>query len=148
MGKTRAAVVIGLCALLAGCVTHECDAAGCVGKRVSVELVDDAGERVVTARGELAYSKHSTKPFDCTRSPDAYRNDVACEDGVLALDSVYNPDDTIKVRFELPDGTATEWQPVELRIEKRVLADFNGPDCDCTVYDGTTEPVTVPEAAR
>lgn len=25
---------------------------------------------------------------------------------------------------------------------------FNGPDCDCTVRDGTADPVTVPEGAR
>lgn len=140
--------VIGLGALVAGCDgLRSCDLAGCVGQEVSVELVDDAA-KPVAARGELAYSSHSTKTFDCTLSPDPYRNDFACQDGVIALDSVHNPDDTIKVRFELEDGGFTDWQPVELSIEQEVLADFNGPGCDCTVYNGTTEPVIVPEAAR
>jgi hypothetical protein len=120
---------------------------GCLGKKVSVELVDEDGKRV-PARGELSYASHSTKVFDCTRTPDSYRGDYPCEDGVITLEPVYNRDDTIKVRFELEDGTSTDWQPVELTIETRVRPDVNGPDCDCTVYDGTTEPVIVPEAAR
>jgi hypothetical protein len=137
---------MGLCAWLAGC-TQNCTDMGCLGHEVSVELVDDDGNRV-PARGELSYSSHSTQAFDCTRAPDPYRNDYPCEDGVITLDTVYNRDDTIKIRFELEDGSSTDWQPVELTIEKRVLPDVNGPDCDCTVYDGTAEPVIVPEAAR
>lgn len=135
--------IIGLGALMAGCGTTSCSDVGCLGQRVSVELVDDAGKHVA-ARGDLSYARHSTEPFDCTLPSDGYR----CEDGVLTLPPVYNPDDTIKIRFQQEDGTVTDWQPVELDIQQRVLSDFNGPGCDCTVYDGTTEPVTVPEAAR
>jgi hypothetical protein len=144
----RAIAVIGLHALFAGCgESRECTLKGCRGPEVSVELVDDAA-KPVAARGELAYSSHSTKAFDCTRSPDPSRNDFGCQDGVITLDSVYNPDDTIEVRFELEDGTFTDWQSVDLSIEKEVLSDFNGPGCDCTVYHGTAEPVVVPAAAR
>jgi hypothetical protein len=140
-------VVMVAGALTAGCGTTNCSDVGCLGQRVSVELVDEAGNRV-SARGDLSYSHHSTEPFDCTLPSDGYRGRYRCEDGVLTLPSVHNPDTTIKVRFQQEDGTLTDWQPVELNIEKRVVSDFNGPGCDCTVYDGTTEPVTVPEAAR
>ena len=144
----RAIAIIGLGALFAGCgESRVCTLAGCIGQEVSVELVDDAA-KPVAARGELAYSSHSTKTFDCTKSPDPYRNDFACQDGVITLDSVHNPDDTIEVRFEREDGTFSDWQSVELSIESKVLSDFNGPGCDCTVYNGTAEPVLVPEAAR
>jgi len=145
--RREAYLVMGLGALAVGCSTLNCNAAGCLGQSVSLELVDAAGEPAVGARGQVAYRHHQDQAFDCSVKPTAQLNDIDCEDGVLTLDPVYNDDDTIEVRFEREDGSFTEWQPVELAIEERVLRDFNGPDCDCTVRDGTTKPVTVPADA-
>jgi hypothetical protein len=139
-------LVVGLVTLATGCMTTNCDDAGCVGKRVTVALVDDSGAPV-NARGELSYAHHWDRSFDCSLESNVL-NDADCEDGVLTLESVLNADDTLKVRFEREDGSVTDWQPVELKIEKKVHRDFNGPDCDCTAYEGTAEPVLVPEEAR
>jgi hypothetical protein len=120
---------------------------GCLGKTVDVALVDDAGDPIA-ARGEIRYSSHQEGAFDCTVAPSAILGDVNCANDTLQIAAVYNDDDELDIRFEREDGSFSDWQPVPLTIERRVLADVNGPDCDCTVRDGTAEPVTVPAGAQ
>lgn len=140
--------LIGVASLLLGCdLSRDCNLAGCLGAPLTVALVDESGKGVA-ARGDISYSSHATLPFDCTVQPRDKLDDADCEGNVLQLDSVYNDDDTLKIRFRLADGSKSEWQDVPLTIEEEELPDFNGPGCSCTVHNGTAEPVTVPVAAR
>jgi hypothetical protein len=54
----------------------------------------------------------------------------------------------LEVRFQLDDGNYSQWEAVPIQITDRVIEDFNGPGCDCTVYDAFGSVVEVPPAAR
>jgi hypothetical protein len=45
-------------------------------------------------------------------------------------------------------GTAAFVDARHLSIEPVTVRDFNGPDCDYTVYNAAAEPVVVPASAR
>lgn len=132
--------------VVSGC-NQTCTDMGCVGQRVEVALVDDAGT-AVAARGEIRYSGQQTKAFDCTVDAPAAVSDASCEEGKLQMDPIYNDADELDIRFERVDGTLSGWQPVPLAVDRRVLPDFNGPGCDCTMYDGHAAPVLVPADAQ
>jgi hypothetical protein len=140
------AAALGAVGGLVGC-DHSCTDIGCLGKKVEVALVDEAGDPVA-ARGEIRYSGHPGGVFDCTVAPTPTAKDVDCENDTLQVAPVFNDDDELDIRFELDDGSFSDWQPVPLTVEREVLADVNGPGCDCTVWNGTAEPVTVPAEAQ
>lgn len=140
-------VVLAVELVASGCRFHSCTDKGLVGSPLSVALVDDDGAPVV-ARGETRYLHHQATSFDCTVRPEENARDADCQGGVLQLAPVYNPSDTLDLRFQLDDGSFTDWLPVHLSIEPVTVRDFNGPDCDVTVYDAAAEPVVVPASAR
>ena len=131
---------------LVGC-DDSCTDLPCLGRNVEVALVDESGDPVA-ARGEIRYSRHQGGLFDCTVAPTSTAQDVDCENDTLLLGPAFNDDDELDIRFELGDGSFSDWQPVPLTVERVVLADVNGPDCDCTVWNGTAEPVIVPADAQ
>ncbi|HEY6081383.1 MAG TPA: hypothetical protein VIW29_21355 [Polyangiaceae bacterium] len=141
---------LGLASLLGACLPDDslrtCTLKGCLGSGVTLALVDEQGG-MAAARGEINLQE-SPSPFDCTAAPDANSNDRDCEEGVIQLGPPNDPNSTLELRFQLPDGSFEEWQAVPLTVQRRVLKDFNGPGCDCVVFEGTAMPVVVPEAAR
>ena len=142
----------GLWLLLLGAGTgcsHSCTEMGCSGELIQLALVDDAGDPVA-AKGEYRASTGHTDgllvAFDCT--PDAPASENRCVDGGFQVGPAWAEDFVLEVRFALPDGELTEWQAVPVEITARTDPDFNGPDCPCTSYDGSAEPIVVPEGAR
>ena len=137
------------CAAIAGCDTSDCTDMDCLGPAFEVTLLDADGAPATAARGEIDYSRYGGGAngggeFDCSVSPDSDSGDVNCDEGVLRLSSVSNPGAELRIRFEREDGTFSDWKTVELTIERKVLADFNGPGCDCTIYQGSASAVTLP----
>jgi len=133
--------------LLPGC-THACTAMGCVGTAPALPLVDDQGQPIYT-RGEIRTSQlglDTAQPFDCL--PSDARPDVCPNGTVLPPFFELRPEDTVDIRFELSDGTWSAWQPVDVRLTKHTDPDFNGPDCPCTWYTSTVDPIVVPANAR
>lgn len=147
LGVAASLLALVLVRNLGGCLTHSCTLMGCAGRAVTVALVDEQGQ-AAAARGEVDFESHARAAFDCTVAPDLNRGDIACEQGVLQLGPMLNPGDTLALRFQNADGSFGEWQAVSLSVTRRVLPDFNGPDCDCEVSDATATPVVVPEGAR
>lgn len=124
---------------------HLCEAAGCLGPPTQVSLLDDAGRRVA-ARGEtrLRTADYEIFPqaFDCTTETDE------CANGVLFAQGPGGPDTELELRFELEDGSFSEWQKFPLETTAHTDPDFNGEDCPCTSYAAKPLRVVVPEAAR
>ncbi len=140
------------CGLLAGCSDDPltCTLADCGGSLPSTQLVDDMGQPAL-ARGEQR-TRQMPSPlfFDCTvtlMSPGP-PGQVACENGVIFVGDNAYPGNDVELRFELPDGSFTEWQEVELSYTSHTDPDFNGPGCSCTWYTATATPVLVPALAR
>lgn len=139
-------------ALLVGasaCDDQPCERAACGGEVMRVALVDDEGE-LVAAKGEYRAGSLRTDSFvvsfDCDRNEasDTY----ACVDAELSVGPPWSEDFFLEVRFELPDGTFTEWQSVPLEVTSETDPDFNGEGCPCTTYSGSAEPFVVPAEAR
>ena len=145
------ALLPGLAALLSACGAdgHSCTLKGCVGGPVRVQLVDDAGTPVA-ARGEYEANRDGeARSFDCTVTPESSSYDADCTDGQVTVFPFYsNPGTTLRFRFELADGSFSEWQAASLDYESHTDPDFNGPGCPCTWYDATSGPVVVPAQAR
>lgn len=141
-------VGVGVSGLLGACQGGVCSAMGCVGSRVQVDLVDEQG-MPVQARGEFRDSGDVVLPFDCHVDPDASPSDLNCVDGTVHLDAFFPRRGMfLDVRWKLESGDYSEWQAVPLAIAERVIKDFNGPDCDCTVHEVSTAPVEVPIDAQ
>lgn len=136
----------------------------CLSLAPSLSLVDEFGQPA-SARGETRTSQAplATQPFDCNldRGPSGRADGpgwpfpadagpgAACQDGIVKPPVfTLNPRDTVDVRFELADGSISDWQPVDIELTKHTDPDFNGPDCPCTWYDGTAAPIVVPADAR
>jgi hypothetical protein len=86
--------------------------------------------------------------FDCSVSESRSGTTAECSNGVLRLEPVNGRGETTELRFQLDNGSLTEWQPVQITITEGVAKNLGGPDCDCKYLDGTAEPVVVPAAAR
>jgi hypothetical protein len=126
-----------------------CTAVACLGRVLEVGLIDENGTPA-PARGEFrdTASGYPAQPFDCTVNPDDTFSDLDCFDGTIRLDPFFvTPDMDLEVRFQLDDGNYSQWESVPLQITDRVIEDFNGPGCDCTVYDAFGTVVEVPSAA-
>jgi hypothetical protein len=146
----RVAVMLGAWLASAACQgDRTCTLAECVGDPIEVALVDEAGAGVA-ARGELR-GLDSVEParFDCFDDPGASEVDFPCYDGLIRP-FAYNlaPDERLELRFQLADGSSTDWQPLDLAITSHTDPDFNGPGCSCTWYTATTTPIVVPAEAR
>lgn len=127
-----------------------CTAVACLGRAVEVSLIDGEGNFAL-ARGEFRDTSiaYPPQPFDCSVHPDDSVVDLNCFGGTIHLDPFFVTADTeYEVRFQLDNGDYSEWQPLSLQITDRVIEDFNGPGCDCTVYDAFATPVEVPSEAR
>jgi hypothetical protein len=85
--------------------------------------------------------------FDCSRSSQNGPGDI-CTDSVLFFRIPLHPESFVEVRFELQDGSMSEWQVVSLELSKHTDPDFNGPGCSCTWYSATVAPVVVPANAK
>jgi hypothetical protein len=132
------------------CEDEQCtERAACVGEIMQVALVDDDGE-VVAAEGEYRAGSARTDSlvvsFDCDRDEES--DTYACVDGELSVGPPWADDFFLDLRFELPDGTFTEWLPVPLEVTSETDPDFNGEGCPCTTYSGSAEPFVVPAEAR
>jgi hypothetical protein len=124
----------------------------CAGILSDIVLVDEAGEPA-SARGEYRSSNSwsSTGParFDCTAGPADAASARPCVEGRVAVGSVdMQPDARAEVRFELRDGSWSEWQSLALDITSHTDPEFNGPGCPCTWYTATAAPIVVPAEAR
>jgi hypothetical protein len=116
---------------------------------LEVGLIDENGAAAL-ARGEFrdTASGYPAQPFDCSVDPDDSFSDLDCFDGTIRLDPFFvTPDMDLEVRFQLDDGDYSQWEAVPLQITDRVIEDFNGPGCDCTVYDAFGTVVEVPSDA-
>jgi hypothetical protein len=104
----------------------------------------------VAPSGELQRLDHEPDlwTFDCKAEDPHVLHGLWCEDGALNIDELFFPNSKVEVRFQLPDGTLSNWQPVQLKLTKHTIEDFNGPGCPCTYYDGTDTVVMVPEGAE
>jgi hypothetical protein len=125
-----------------------CNAAGCGGAPIALNLIDDRGQ-AAAARGTLRELAGSSNPwtFNCAAEPPEARFPLGCDNGVLTV-SVFGPNSKFEVQFELADGNQSEWQSVGLELTERTLEDFNGPGCPCTIYEGSSAPITVPATAK
>jgi hypothetical protein len=127
------------------CLGQTCHLVDC-GGFVEVALVDEAGSAIAAVRGEyregLQPGTVSSFACDANNAPSAGR--VTCKDGKLSLQAARNLDAIDEIRFQLADGTFTEWQEVTLRVREHTDPDFNGPGCSCSWKSATAEPVVVP----
>ncbi|HEX2880389.1 MAG TPA: hypothetical protein VHO25_12730 [Polyangiaceae bacterium] len=162
MNRTAAALILGASAgcLVLACGEEgnddpmpgggTCTAVACLGRVLEVGLIDENGAAAL-ARGEFRdlASNYPAQEFDCSVDPDDSFSDLDCFDGTIRLDPFFvTPEMELEVRFQLGNGDYSEWQSVPLQISDRVIEDFNGPGCDCTVYDAFGSVVEVPPAAR
>src|SRR5262245_50283008 len=133
-----------LAVLIVGCGDDDrsCTAKGCGGS-IELPLVTESGQPA-TARGE--YRRGRTDPvvtrFNCSDARAA--DEAACAGGVIHMDGFPGPGPVFELRFQRPDGTFTDWQIVDLKIEAITDPEFNGPGCPCTWYEGRPDPVVVP----
>jgi hypothetical protein len=164
MSRTLAALIVGTSAgcLVLACGAEDddaehptpgagaCTAVGCLGRVLEVTLLDENGA-AAPARGEFrdTASGYPAQEFDCSVDPDDTFNDLDCFDGTIRLDPFFvTPEMELEVRFQMAEGDYSDWESVALQITDRVIEDFNGPGCDCTVYDAFGSVVEVPAGAR
>jgi hypothetical protein len=141
---------LGVLAAAVGCSDeHGCSLAACGGDRTAISFVNEKGMKVAP-RGEL--QRLDPEPdlwtFDCKEEDPHALHGLGCEEGALSIDELFLPNSKVEVRFQLPDGTLSDWQPVKLKLTKHTIEDFNGPGCPCTYYDGTGTVVMVPEGVE
>jgi hypothetical protein len=144
-------LALGACAIASACddLPHECASADCAGALPVVALVDEAGNPVA-ARGEQRSADYPAAPattFDC--EPADAGQPTLCADGQLLL-SVFGErrGTRVELRFQLQDGSWSDWQVLDLDITSHTDPEFNGPGCPCTWYTATAEPLAVPVEAR
>ncbi len=137
--------------LLAACDSSECERADCSSDVVQIAFVDDAGDPVI-AKGEYRALRGAVVAlqlaFDCSTEPGASDADGTCIDSELSVGPPWSADYAVEVRFALADGEFTDWQAVPLEVTTVTDPDYNGPGCECSRYEGSAEPVVVPEEAR
>jgi hypothetical protein len=143
--------VFGACVIASACDVgpHECASASCRGNVPEVALVDEAGNPSA-ARGEQRsadYPESSATAFAC--EPGDAGQPTLCPDGQLLL-SVFGerPGTRVELRFQLRDGSWSDWRVLDLDITSHTDPEFNGPGCPCTWYTATAEPLVVPVEAR
>jgi hypothetical protein len=149
-------LALAACLAVRGCsddLPHECNAASCGGGSPPVvELVDAAGTPAAV-RGELRgtgpWNALEVGAFDCSLPPigNALQQPRCGEGGVLSLSNELRPDWRLELRFQLQDGSWSEWRRVLLDITTHTEPEFNGPGCPCTWYTATAEPFVVPANA-
>jgi hypothetical protein len=132
-----------------GCESDQCTEMSCPGDVVQIAVVDEEGEPVL-AKGEYRAGERNTNnftvSFDC--DPTTAGSNYACLEGELQVGPAWSEDFFLDVRFELPDGTFTEWQEVPLEITSETDPDFNGEGCSCTSFSAEAEPIVVPTEAQ
>ena len=72
---------------------------------------------------------------------------LPCTNGVLTLGISLWSGDTLEIRFELQDGSMSDWQQVPLSFTAHTIEDFNGPGCPCTYYTVVAPRIAVPAGA-
>lgn len=144
-------LALGACAIASACDDrpHECASGACGGELPEVALVDEAGNSV-TARGEQRsadYPDTAALVFDCS-PPDAGQTSL-CSEGRVVL-SVFqaHPGTRVELRFQLQDGSWSDWRVLPLDITAHTDPEFNGPGCPCTWYTAMPAPIVVPVEAR
>jgi hypothetical protein len=75
------------------------------------------GNDDVTPSGELRLSGGSARTWEFDCRPEAQPSN--CNDGVLRLDEVWS-EDTLELRFNLVDGTKSDWQAISLTFEEQL----------------------------
>jgi hypothetical protein len=112
--------------------------------------VDESGA-AVTASGERRTTSHP-EPREFTCTGEQARDGSRCGEGVLRFALVGSGSiarqDVLELRFLLSDDSFSEWQPVPFDVEGHSDPDFNGPDCPCSWYVITFDPLLVPAGAR
>ena len=134
--------------------TRTCTLAECNGgASVQLQLVDE-NDAPIAARGEYRITRSPDSfptivPFDCSAAAgDAGPTYHNCSNGVVTLDGADHPSIDIDVRFELTQGSLTEWSTLQLNYQSQTDPDFNGPGCPCTRYDADDRTFLVPDGAR
>jgi hypothetical protein len=144
----KALLALTTVAALSGCalISNECNLMGCTGS-AEVAFID-AHDNAVAPSGELRrVGDASTQSFDCSVTSRFVTSEADCADGVLFLGYVADGKERFEVRFALDAGGWSPWREVPLELEAYTDPNFNGPGCACTSYDGTAEPVVVPDDA-
>jgi hypothetical protein len=117
------------------------------GESAEVQLIDQGGSPVA-ARGQVRdIGADISGPFDCSvrlRSGPG----IICQGNVFVFGTILRPDSAVEVRFELHDGSVSEWQSVSLQLSEHTDPDHNGPGCPCTWYSAMVAPVVVPRDAQ
>ena len=121
-----------------------CTLRACGGAPLMISFVDD-DSRDVAPSGQWRVSELQGPPRDFDCRSDASRG---CVHGVITLGTIpLWPGRLFEVRFNLADGTVSEWQEVLLALTAHTLEDFNGPGCPCTYYEAAAASVVVPPQA-
>ena len=145
-GGTELIVTLALAALT-GCAedpnTHSCTLAGCGGTSTLYFAEGIDGDPTPSGELRISSSPERIRPFDC----DPNVQPGTCWNGNLNLDEIWSGD-TLEIRFNLSDGSISEWEAVPLTFQEHTLEDFNGPGCHGTYYTATSGPIPVPEAAQ
>jgi hypothetical protein len=119
---------------------------GCGGISSLSFAVEDNSS--VAPRGQLRHSNPDwgTGDFDC-RDSEMQSTYVSCTNGVLTLGMPLWSGDALDIRFELQDGSMSDWQQVPLSFTAHTIEDFNGPGCPCTYYTASAPQIAVPAGA-
>lgn len=102
----------------------------------------------VAPSGQIRHSNPDwgTRDFDC-RDSEMQSTYLPCTNGVLTLGMPLSSGDALEIRFELQDGSMSDWQRVPLSFTAHTIEDFNGPGCPCTYYTVTAPRIAVPAGA-
>jgi hypothetical protein len=126
-----------------------CPLSGCGNSPIEVSFVGGSGA-AVAASGSIRHvqSPSNAWTFNCDGEQPQAQASAACDGNVVRVNPFdLKPGDALEVRFDLPDGSQSDWQTVLVEVSQETLPDFGGPGCpSCTYFKGTTAPVTVPPA--
>ena len=127
-----------------------CPGLGCGNSAIEITFVDGKGA-AVAASGSIRHARIPSNAwtFKCDGEQPQAQTSAACDGNVIRVSPFdLKPDDTLEVRFDLPNGSQSDWQTVPVDVSQATLPDFGGPGCPaCTYFKGTTAPVTVPPAS-
>jgi hypothetical protein len=128
--------------------TKSCLGIACLGRPVTIVLVDDNGQSAVASGSIREVDDIATlRTFNCGKEPPEARFPLGCESGVLSVATV-GPSSKLEIQFALSDGSQSDWQRMDFELTEQTLVDFGGPDCPCSYYEGSSAPITVPSAAK
>lgn len=128
--------------------SRSCNPISCGGRPLEIRLSGNDADATRPSGEVRTREPAERKPFHCGSSTNV-STDPHCASGVLHLGPFgIGPETNIEVRFDMADGTFSDWQDVPLNITEHTLEDLGGPGCDCTYYTGTASPITIPAGAR